>query len=110
MQSQNVCAGVPNTCRNLVEFNGTEDPYFVQPNRLITGITKDAGGSAMGGCSVFLFNTTDPSKPWLSQSTVSDNSGNYSFAVDPTQYYWCVSYLTASPDITGATVNTLMGV
>jgi hypothetical protein len=82
------------------------DPDFTQANRLITGVTYTAAGAPLGACTVLLFRTQDNV---LAQSTVSDGSGNYSFMVDPSLYYYCVFYKAGSPDVAGTTVNTLAG-
>lgn len=76
-------------------------------NVVISGVTKDSGGAALGGCTVKLFNRATDTKE---QETVSDGSGNYAFTVDRTQTYYVVAYLPGSPDVAGTTVNTLAGI
>ena len=87
----------------------TEDganPYFPERNYLVSGVTRDSTGAALGGCTVKLFNAaTDV----LTQTTTSDGSGNYSFIVDKTQSWYVVSYKPGAPDVAGTTVNTLVG-
>ena len=75
----------------------------------ITGTTKDASGTAIGGVSVDLFATASDG---LQSSTISDtvSVGAYSFSVGLSQQYYAVAYLAGSPDTAGTTVNTLVGV
>lgn len=76
--------------------------------RYIAGVTKDSTGAALGGCTVKLFRTSDD--VWIA-TTTSDGSGNYSFTVPNTATtYYVVAYKAGSPDVTGTTVNTLLGV
>lgn len=81
----------------------------------IIGVTRDAGGTALGGCTVKCYKTADGAYPgtkdMLIYEAVSDiNTGD--FAVY-TQYYpdthYLVSYKAGSPDVEGTTVNTLIG-
>lgn len=73
----------------------------------ITGVTKNASGSALASCTVKLFRASDD---LLIASTTSDGSGSYSFNVgnNTTQYY-LVAYKAGSPDVAGTTKNTLVG-
>jgi hypothetical protein len=69
----------------------------------ILGVTKDAGGSPLGGCSVDLFLTATDQKV---DTVTSDAAGNYVlYTPYQGQSHYCVAYLT--PNLTGATVNTL---
>jgi hypothetical protein len=80
----------------------------VRQQWLITGVTKDSTGAALGGCTVTLFKTVD-NLPCC--TTVSDAAGNYSFSIDGnSEARFAVSYKAGSPDVTGATVNTLVPV
>jgi hypothetical protein len=74
---------------------------------LIVGQTLDSAGAVLAGCTVTLFRTSDdmPQK-----TTLSDASGNYSFSVERSTTYYSVAYKAGSPDVTGATVDTLAGV
>ncbi len=73
----------------------------------VAGITKDANGNPLGGCTVHLFKTADDSKV---AAAISDANGNYSFNTNPVDLYYVVAYLAGSPDVAGTTVNTLTGV
>jgi hypothetical protein len=99
--------GVPNTKSPAQVRRFSEAVLiFEQANRVVSGVTKDSSGAALAGCTVRLFNTATNV---LEQTAVSDASGNFSFVVDPTQAYYVVSYKAGVPDVTGATVNTLVG-
>lgn len=73
----------------------------------ISGVTKDETGAPSGGFTVYLFDMTT-GLPVLSQTTVSDGSGNYSFTVGRGPY-WAVDYRTGSPDKGGVTTRPLAG-
>lgn len=77
-------------------------------NLSIAGVTKDETGAASGGFTVYLFDMTS-GLPVLSQTTVSDGSGNYSFSVGRGKY-WAVDYRIGSPDKAGVSVMPLAGV
>jgi hypothetical protein len=75
---------------------------------MISGYTRDAYGSPIGGCTVKLFRTFDDS---LQSVAVSDpNTGFYQLTTPfyPDTHY-VMAYKAAVPDIAGATVNTLIG-
>jgi hypothetical protein len=80
-----------------------------QNSRLgIAGVTRDQYGSAIVSCTVKLFKTSDDS---LVSQIVSDaTTGEYLLS---TPYYpdthYIVAYKAGSPNIAGATVNTLIG-
>jgi hypothetical protein len=71
------------------------------------GVTRDVYGSPLGGCTVQLFRTADNV---LVDTLVSDPSGNF---ILRSSYYpdthYIVSHKSGSPDVDGATVNTLIG-
>jgi hypothetical protein len=68
------------------------------------GVTRDSFGSALGGCTVLLFRTSDS---LLIDSTTSDSSGNFLLN---TAYYPDAHFLvvrkTGSPNVSGATDGT----
>jgi hypothetical protein len=82
-------------------------PYFEERNYLIAGVTLDASGNPLAGCTVKLY-SSDYDK--VEYTAISDAGGNYAFAVDKRKQYYVVSYLAGSPDVCGTTVNTLQGV
>lgn len=74
---------------------------------LIYGVTKDSTGAALGNCSVALYRTLDD---YLFERVTSDASGNYSFsAIGLSEQYYVVAYKAGVPDVSGVTVNTLIG-
>lgn len=81
-------------------------PIFEERNFIISGVTRDATGAALGNCIVMLFNQATKA---LEQTVTSDASGNYSFTVDKTASYFDVAYKAGSPDVFGTTANTLTG-
>lgn len=73
---------------------------------LLTGVTRDSAGAALGACTVHLFLTQGDLEV---AEMVSDASGNFSFSVGTgtgTKYY-IVAYLPGSPDRAGTSLNTL---
>lgn len=76
-------------------------------NETITGVTKDAAGSALGNCVVQLFRT--PSDVLVCEQA-SDASGNYLFENPGSGPFYIVAYKPGAPDVAGTTVNTLVAV
>lgn len=72
-----------------------------------TGVTRDQWGTAVGTVTVNLFRTSDNV---LVDSSISDPSGNFllNTAYYPDTHY-IVAHKSGSPDVDGATVNTLIG-
>ena len=74
-------------------------------NFAVAGVTRDAGGAALGNCRVDLFvSATD----MLVASQVSDAAGNFSFAQPGAGPFFIIAYLSGTPDIGGTSLNTLM--
>jgi hypothetical protein len=73
----------------------------------IRGTTLDATGAPLGGCTVQAFET---GTGILRAQVVSDAAGNYVIGVpsDPRLTFFLVMYKTGVPDVTAATVNTLV--
>lgn len=73
----------------------------------IAGVTKDSTGAPLGNCAVELYLTATDQ---MLEHVTSDANGNYSFStVGLAETYYLVAYKTGSPDVTGATVDTLVG-
>jgi hypothetical protein len=71
----------------------------------IQGVTKDSGGSPLGGCQVSLFLTGSDIEV---DSGISDAAGNYLlYTPYPSVPHYVVSF--KDPNLTGATVRTLVG-
>ncbi len=73
----------------------------------ITGTTKDKDGVALGGVTIELFSTQTN---LMMDQTVSDGSGNYTLNNVGGGTYYIAAYLAGSPDLAGASLNTLAGV
>jgi hypothetical protein len=72
-------------------------------NNRITGVSRDATGAALGGCTVNVFQTFNNV---LVGSTVSDGSGNWTVYPDQAGPYYFVEYKAGSPDVFGTSPNT----
>jgi hypothetical protein len=71
----------------------------------IAGVTKDSGGSPLGGCEVDLFRSSDDLRV---DTITSDAAGNYRvYTPFTTEYHYCTAYNT-SGSVAGMTVKTLM--
>lgn len=73
----------------------------------LRGVTRDVYGSPLGNCTVSLFLTATNA---LMDTIISDVDGNFILrtAYFPDTHY-IVSHKSGSPDVDGATVNTLVG-
>lgn len=81
---------------------------FRQPARyIITGVTKDSTGAALGSVTVDLFDTAGDV---LRSTTTSDANGNYLVDAQIDNTYYLVAYKAGAPDVSGTTVNTLVAV
>lgn len=81
---------------------------------LITGVTRDSSGAALGSVILYAYESVTPiqnePKTRLVNMTTSDaTSGAYSMEVhsQPGCQFVLSAYKAGSPDVTGATVNTL---
>jgi hypothetical protein len=73
--------------------------------KFIMGQCKDSGGSGVSGATVQCFLTATDA---LVSEITADTYGNYEApTVYPGAAHYLVAYRAGSPDITGATVNTL---
>ena len=98
--------GVPNTPgpRGVRQFAEVV-PIFEERNFLISGITKDAAGAALAGCTCDLINSATK---MVEQTTISDASGAYSFVCDKTKTWKVDAYKAGASDVAGCSVNTLV--
>ena len=76
-------------------------------NFTVSGVTRDAGGAALGNCWVELFSSATD---MVVAKQFSDASGNFSFVQPGTGPFYLIAYLTGAPDIGGTSLNTLMPV
>lgn len=100
--------GVPPSL--IGQFPGPNPP---SPPLNIVGISRDASGNPLAGCTCTLFRVSSgPGAPIYTQlqTTVSDGSGNYQFQVGIDGPYRVTFDLGGSPIRAGLTVNTLAGV
>jgi hypothetical protein len=81
------------------------DTYIGLPATL-TGVTRDSNGNPLGGCTVWLFRTSD--KKFIAE-TVSDANGNYTFTVSPGVQYFVRAHKDGVPNVFGTTDRDLVG-
>jgi len=88
--------------------------YFTESTQtfLISGITKDKNGAALGGCTVVAMQVDDSGTPvnTIIARTVSDGSGNFTISVHQSgsfQRYQLVAFQNSSPDVGGISDNSL---
>ncbi len=73
--------------------------------RFAAGYTYNSSGGILGGATVQVFRTSDDL--YVSE-TQSDDTGRFeAFTPYPGVAHYFVAYAAGSPDVTGATVNTL---
>ena len=105
----NVGKGIA-ACRT---FNDGNAAVWPERNLMITGITKDSAGNALGSCTLLLFDNADPSTKY--GPFFSDAAGNYTIPIPKglSQVQvttWKIdAYHAGTPDVAGTTVNTLVG-
>ena len=75
----------------------------------LSGVTRTSAGVILGSCVVNLFRTSDNK---FIDTIVSDvSTGVYSFTgVGLGSTYYVVVYKVGSPDISGTSLNTLVGI
>ena len=88
------------------------DPFYESTVRwVISGVTRDKDGVALGNCRVRVFETGRMTLD-LVESEVgevdSDGSGNYSIDVPMNTLYQVTAYLAGSPDRAGISRNDLI--
>jgi len=75
--------------------------------RLLSGITRDSTGAALGNVTVQVFETA--TDRYITE-VISDANGVYVIPVGiGTGPYYLVAYIAGAPDRGGTTVNTLVG-
>lgn len=72
-------------------------------NERIIGVSRDAGGVALGDCAVKVFRTADDA---LVGSTTSAGSGDWTVYPNQTGPYYFVEYKAGIPDVFGTSPNT----
>lgn len=97
--------------RGISDFSTPQHDAIKWRNYVVSGITKDSNGVALGNCNVEVYETTDAQNRIVG-AAVSDASGNYSVFVngpDTDMKFFAVAYKAGAPDVVGTTVNTLVG-
>jgi hypothetical protein len=74
--------------------------------KVISGVTRDSAGAAIGSVTVQLFNTVTG---LLVDTQVSDSGGNYRLYDPNNVACFVVAYLDTTTDLAGTTLNTLTG-
>lgn len=77
---------------------------------LLSGITRDNVGVALGDCQVAILETgriAVDGAPVVAQ-TVSDGAGNYSVAVPTNTAFQAIAYKAGTPDVAGISRNDLV--
>jgi hypothetical protein len=86
-------------------FNSTSKKFFGKFS--ISGVTRDSSGAALGNCACDLFETATDT---VVARTISDVNGLFSFAIGTNSgFFYIVAYKATAPDVTGATVNFVVG-
>lgn len=80
--------------------------YCTYSFNTLSGVTRDSGGSSLGGCTVWLFKSSDKS---YVDSTTSDGSGNYSFTVGAGIEHFIRIHKDGSPNVFGTSDDDLTG-
>lgn len=80
-------------------------PFETPTRYIITGITRDSTGAALGNVTVDLFDTASDT---IRGTTISDGNGNYLIDAQIDSTYYLVAYRTGAPDVAGTTVNTII--
>lgn len=74
-------------------------------NIALEGVSRDNVGAPLAGCRVDLCQGNI-----IKESIVSDAGGNYRFSNPGSGPFFIIAYKPGSPDVAGATVNTLQPV
>ncbi len=107
MNSLRSIGGVPNTVAlPTVQSFPPMSELSAQQTFTITGRTLDSAGLPLASCALHVFRTADDVQ---TATGTSDASGNYLIYVAPVSTYYLVAYKPGSPDVSGTTLNTLVG-
>jgi hypothetical protein len=105
-------AGIASPCGAWIwlDYTPLVNPLLWAAQRwVLTGITKDSTGAALGNCRVVVLETgrlAVNAAPIVAE-TISDGSGNYSVDVPMNTMYEAIAYKPGSPDVAGITRNDL---
>lgn len=88
------------------EYDSLVAPSGIHVRKKISGVVRDQFGNPQAGVTVQLFNT---SNGMLVDTVTTDTSGNY-YGSDPNNVNcFAVAYEIGSPDMSGTTLNILVG-
>lgn len=79
---------------------------FSTKNPTVSGVTQDSSGAPLGSCVVRLLRTSNDE---LVSTSTSDGSGNYALIAIGSGPFYVVAYKAGATDVSGTTVNTLIG-
>jgi hypothetical protein len=108
----NTSAAVVNPASGLKDSksinDGNNDRVFLRElgtsNSILSGVSRDNFGVALGFCRVMAFRTNDMS---FVGETTSDGSGNWTMPMQKSGLFFLVEYKSGSPDVAGTSVNTI---
>jgi hypothetical protein len=84
-----------------------------QSGKVISGITYDANGAVLAACTVKAFRSTTVDNLLADTqegpTLLSGAEGGYAMPLPNNDPHYLVGYKAGSPDVTGATLNTLVG-
>jgi hypothetical protein len=85
-------------------------PAVIQPlgiyNTTLTGVSRDASGSPIGGCTIKLYRKSDDA---VMDLQTSDGSGNFTFTMAPTSMTFYIRATDSSGLLVGTSLDTLVG-
>jgi hypothetical protein len=92
---------------NLIWYEWIQGVSGAESKFMVTGIAKDNTGTALSGATVKLYRTSTDE---MVGTATSAADGAYWVGTPYTGNHYAVAYKAGSPDVTGATVNTVTGV
>jgi hypothetical protein len=88
--------------------NQTFERVLGNGNTILSGVSRDATGAALGSVRVLIFRTEDNS--FVGETLSSVSNGSWSILLNKGGPFFVVEYKAGSPDIAGTSVNTLLPV
>lgn len=79
------------------------DRNLGQQNHRVVGVSRDASGAPLGGCTIKIFSTADDV---LVATALSDGSGDWTAYPNQQGPYYFVEYKVGAPDVFGTSPNT----
>ena len=104
-----IAGGISQGLRALIALTQFYVPHPLPPRAVISGITYDATGIPLGGCTVTVLDVTATPDVQVA-CVISEANGTY--AVEVPDYagklFQVIAYLPGSPDVAGVTANTII--